>query len=57
MHINGSMAKKKKIPELDIPQKDRESYDEYKKKQERKLKELEYENQNGYYPPKPWYEE
>lgn len=34
-----------------------ESYKDYKKRHARRLEELVYENQFGYKPPKPWYED
>lgn len=43
--------------ELEMEPKKKESLDQYRKRHDRRVRELEYESTNGFYPPKPWYEE
>jgi hypothetical protein len=43
--------------ELDAPPKVKETLERYRKDHERRVREMEYANNHGYGPPKPWYEE
>lgn len=62
----GPMAKKRtkrnkekteEVNDFTIPENKRAEIAKYRAEQERRLKELQYEYNNGYLPPKPWYEE
>lgn len=43
--------------ELELTPEKKETLEAYRKRHDRRVRELEYESNNGFYPPKPWYEE
>lgn len=55
--------KRKRIPkgvvteeEMNLPPEQKETLNEYRHRHSERLKELHYEQRNGYRPPRPWYE-
>lgn len=48
--------KTKKMPGTQVSKEHVKKYMDYQKEADEKLKELIYEDRNGFKPPKPWYE-
>lgn len=52
-----SKEKTEEVNDFTIPENKRAEIAKYRAEQERRLKELQYEHNNGHYPLRPWYEE